>query len=104
MNRDSETFHDNILFTIATDAIAKIHIYYKNVSFFKYRQIIFERQTILFAQIVILTFLIIVFSQSKVVASLSGYPPLPLKGHTHLAIVVGSAVESAVESAIGGRF
>ena len=37
---DSETIHDNLMFTIATAAIAEIQLYYKkNVPFLKYHKI-----------------------------------------------------------------
>ena len=35
-------FYDNLFFTIATVAIVKIHVYYKNVDFYLYRQISLE--------------------------------------------------------------
>ena len=38
---DSETFHDNLFFTIATAAIAEI----QNIPFFKYRKISLEECT-----------------------------------------------------------
>ena len=48
LNRDSETFHNNSFFTIATAAITRIHAYCTNVPFYKYHQIIFERQQIVY--------------------------------------------------------
>ena len=45
LNRDPETFHGDLLFTIAIVVIAEIHVYYKKMFFFKYREKSLEELT-----------------------------------------------------------